>query len=363
LTDGATADRQLDVMLDQSQTAHYLLSLGLVEPSAVVDGGLTVLDTSRRNRVFIVATRSGPTYAVKQAGPRSRLTLENEATVLRGLAKAPQLAGQVPTVVHQDPKLALLVLRSVGGARDWSEHHSAGRFPHAPARALGRSLAALHGLTGRHVEDPPAVERMWALSLAEPPHELLLELSSVAQDLAARLQANAGMVDRLTGLRDCGRDDAFVHGDLRWENCLAVAAPGSWRRTRVLLVDWELAGRGESALDVGTVLAEYLSAWVGSIPIVDTADPSRLLALAKHPLRRMQPAIGAFWSAYRRATPRAPTLRRVVELAAVRLLQTAVERAQVLSSPSAHLVTLLQLAENMLRKPDEAALILLGLRE
>ena len=75
--------------------------------------------------------------------------------------------------------------------------------------------------------------------------------------------------------------------------------PGSRRRTQTLLIDWELAGRGEAALDIGTVLAEYLSAWVGSIPIVEVATPGRLLSHARYPLRRMQPAIDAFWSAYR----------------------------------------------------------------
>ena len=58
-----------------------------------------------------------------------------------------------------------------------------------------------------------------------------------------------------------------------------------------------------------------------------------------------------------------PALRRVLELAAVRLLKTAVERAQVLAAPSAHLVTLLQLAENVLLEPERAAQTLLGLRE
>ena len=47
----------------------------------------------------------------------------------------------------------------------------------------------------------------------------------------------------------------------------------------------------------------------------------------------------------------------------MRLLQVAVEHAQGLSAPSARVVTLLQLADNMLRHPEEAALALLALRE
>jgi hypothetical protein len=61
--------------------------------------------------------------------------------------------------------------------------------------------------------------------------------------------------------------------------------------------------------------------------------------------------------------PLRPALRRVIELAAVRLLQTAVEHAQGLAVPTAHVMTLLQLADNMLRHPEDAALTLLALRE
>ncbi len=128
-------------------------------------------------------------------------------------------------------------------------------------------------------------------------------------------------------------------------------------------MDWELAGHGAAAFDVGTVLAEYLRAWLESIPIVDPREPGRFVAQAGHPLRRMQPAVLAFWSSYGLASAHRPTLERVMELAAVRILQTAVEQAQGLTTLSAHQVTLVQLADNMLRYPEDAAFTLLGLSE
>jgi aminoglycoside phosphotransferase (APT) family kinase protein len=356
--------RGLGQMLEQSDIAHYLLSLGLVKPRVVVEGDLTVVDASRRNCVFLAAANAGPTYVVKQASPRTAGTLAHEAAVLRVLAEATDLAAHVPRVVHHESEAARLVLRTPGGAEDWNGHHSKGRFPRMPARILGRTLASLHQLPADDVEDlPPGLDPMWGLSLPEPPYGLLLDLSAGAQDLVARLQGSNALCERLHELRKAGTDGALVHGDLRWDNCLSVAAPGSRRRTRVLLVDWELAGRGEAGFDIGSVIAEYLRFWVGSIPIVDPSNPARLVARAGHPLQRMQPAIQAFWSAYGRANPQRPTLRRVIELAAVRVLQTAVERAQGLATSSAHVVTLVQLADNMLRDPEDAALSLLGLRK
>jgi Ser/Thr protein kinase RdoA (MazF antagonist) len=352
--------RGLAEMLEQSDIAHYLLSLGLVKPRDVVEEGLRIVDASRRNCVFLATTRAGPTYVVKQASPRSAPALEHEAAVLQVLA-ATEMAGQAPTVAHHEPEAARLVLRTPAGARDWGDPHGVGRFPIIPARSLGRVLAALHRLPVDRVEVlTPGPNRMWGLSLPQPSHQMLLDLSAGAQDLVARVQASPVLCGRLDELGEACSDGAFVHGDLRWENCLAVAAPGSRRRTRVLLVDWELAGQGLAEFDVGTVLAEYLRFWVGSIPIVDPADPGRLAARARHPMTSMQPAMKAFWSAYRLANPL--RLRRVIELAAVRLLQTAVERAQDLAAASAHVVTLVQLADNMLRHPDDAALNLVGLQ-
>lgn len=350
-------------MLAQSDIAHYLLSLGIVKPRAVVDEGLTVIDASRRNSVFLVTTAAGRTFAVKQARAGTAATLAHEAAVLRVLA-AGELADRVPAVVHHDPDAGRLVLRTPGGAKDWNEHHAAGRFSPASARILGRTLAELHSSPPDGLGAlPPGVDRMWALSLPTPPRALLLGLSAGALDLVARVQASRPLCERLEELAEAHVDDALVHGDLRWDNCLAVARAGSQRRTRLLLVDWELAGRGAAGFDVGTILAEYLRVWVGSIPIADPADPGRLLPWARHPLWQMQPAVKALWGAYCLARPGHPPLRRLMELTAVCLLQTAVEQAQGLDAASAHVMTLVQLADNLLRTPEAAAQNLLGLRE
>ena len=350
-------------MLEQSDIAHYLLSLGVVKPHAVLDEQLAIIDASRRNCVFLATTPAGPTHVVKQAVPRNAGTLRHEAAVLRALAGEPALAPLVPAVVHHDPDAPLLVLSTPGGARDWNKHQVVGRFSPAPATLLGRTLGALHRLSADTVERRPAgVDPMWGLTLPEPPHELLLDLSEAAQELVALVQATPSLCDALRGVAATGADGALVHGDLRWDNCLAVAAPASRRRTRLLLVDWELGGRGDAAFDVGTVLGEYLRVWVISITILDPGDPARLLSLARYPLRSMKPAIAAFWNAYRAASPRCPPLRRVVELAAVHLLQTAIEYARGLPSVSAHAGSLVQLADNLLRTPEDAASSLLGLR-
>ncbi len=158
-------------MLTTAGIAHYLLSLGVVNPSAVVEDELAVLDVSRRNAVFLAAARSGPAYVVKQARAETAATLAHEAAMLRALAAMPELDGLVPQVVHEDREAACLVLRTPADARDWSEHHRAGRFPRSLARALGRTpcgaaRAACRGHRGPAARHRPAVGADAARALA-----------------------------------------------------------------------------------------------------------------------------------------------------------------------------------------------------
>jgi aminoglycoside phosphotransferase (APT) family kinase protein len=134
----------------------------------------------------------------------------------------------------------------------------------------------------------------------------------------------------------------------------------------MLLVDLESAALGDPSLDLGTFLGEYLHAWLRSIPIVDPADPGRLLAYAGRPLARMRPAMSAFWLSYAHSSPAAtPELGRVLRgaasWAAVRVLSSAFEDSLSRHElrGSAHVA--LQLGLNILQRPDEAIAHLLGI--
>ena len=346
-------------MLDHADVAPYLLSRGLALPSDVVDGTLSISDGSRRNRVYLVSTGADDVHVLKQDATGQAAALAHEAGVLRALARVASLRDRIPAVVEYDGPSALLVLRTPGGGRDWGAHHALAGFPVTQARALGTLLADVHALPADTVAEAPRGHApMWGLSLLEPPIELVDELSAGGREVVARIQENRSLASRIASLGDGLSAERLIHGDVRWENCVAVAARPGLRRTRVLLIDWELAGRGVPAFDVGSVLAEYLRVWVGSVPIASPSPPGQ----AGYPLARMQPAVGAFWSAYREAGARVP-LREVIELTALRLLQAAVERSQGLAVPSRPVMTLVQLAANLLSQPEAAALQLLGLRE
>jgi aminoglycoside phosphotransferase (APT) family kinase protein len=233
-----------------------------------------------------------------------------------------------------------MVLRSTAGA-EWGKRHVARRFPPSQARTLGRVLRVVEGL-----DLPDRRAPVWGFDITELPAAAVLEFSAGGLEILALVQGDATLCARLDRLREACVPATFVHGDLRWENCIAAGRG-------LLLVDWEDAGRGPRGWDVACAIAEYLQAWISSAPLV-AGHPTLLLALARHPLERMRPAMVALWTAYGGGDA-----GRLCELVAVRLLEIAVGRSySVAASP--HARALAQLASNLLSDPRAGASWLLS---
>jgi hypothetical protein len=139
------------------------------------------------------------------------------------------------------------------------------------------------------------------------------------------------------------------------------------RKTGVRIVDWELAGAGDPAVDIGAFLCNYVSLWLASVP-VSADDPSEeLVASAQVPLDRMQPAIKSFWESYTGAigadgAASGELLLRSVRHAGARLVQNAFEHLRRSLDLDVTALRLLQLAENILYRPEETVVHVLGLR-
>lgn len=339
--------------LGAADVADYLLARGLIHPRAVVEGGLTVDDRSHLNRVFLVAA-DGERHLVVKAGAG----VAREAAVIERLRPVAALTHALPRVLAHDRTGQVLVLEADPGARDLLRHHARGRFSRSLAAEAGRSLARLHALP------PAALDGVAPLPPAAPPHRpdlaTLRSLSGAAIELTAIVQRSGELcaeLDELLG--SVPPAVAVVHGDVRWGNCVALRR-GSRGWDGLRLVDWELCGTGDPAVDVGAFIGEYLRAWVGSMPVADPRDPGALRGSALIPLARLRPAVQAFWTAYtghRSGAPEAPgeTLRRSLRFAGARLLVTALEAAQAASELRPGVLALLPLSRNVLSDPDHAA--------
>lgn len=361
-------------MLNEDRLVGYLLAQELISPETIVASDLAIHNVSRRNNNFKVLSEHGPCLMLKQGGEKGAGpgTLAHEAAAYHFLAApgASALHRFVPRLHNYDPGENMLVLELTENAENLRSRQIEKRsFSLILARRIGEALGILHSpdlLRRAGGFDAPYEPSIF--SLIQPDAKIFHEISSANLSLFKTIQAYPAFRQHLGELKDSWSDESFVHGDFKWDNCIAFAGEGSSRATRLRIVDWEFAGTGDRAWDVGSVFSDYLTTWLMSIPLVGDSTPKRWVELAAFPLEVMQPAIGAFWASYLRHaeltdSEAGPLLSKSVRFCAARLLQTAYEYLHESITITGNIYCFLQLALNMLERPEDASVHLLGLPE
>jgi hypothetical protein len=367
------------MILSTRTLAQYLLDRGLVDPAEVVDGDLVIADMSRRNRNFRVHRGARPGLFVKQPQdwePHSAETLRREATcylLARDDADFGALGELLPRFVDYDAGrmiLAVELLPADGSLADYHTRH--GAFPVEMGERLGVMLGSYHRHAGGGTRDagrdavfPRGVP--WILGAVHHNPSHLGPVSGGNQELARILARYPEYGPALDAVRNGWRRDALIHGDLKWENCVVLPShDGGAPALRI--VDWELADFGDSCWDVGSIFQAYLCHWILSIQAAGTAPPEQLPSLARVPLERMQPAMAAFWEAYAGTlgagrAEAAERLRRSALYTAARMIQTCWEHTAYVPQASPNILCIMQVAMNILLRPDHAVRTLLGIRQ
>lgn len=358
-------------MLTPLEVAPYLQAQGLLQPHTVVAGDLTIADATRRNANFQVISESSPSYLLKQGVGAERVaTVAHEAALYQWFTDAPAarpLQSYLPRYYRYDADTQVLVLELWPGAQTLGAYHARrGRFSVGVAGALGQALAVLHRLRGGgDLAGLPPCPPPWILSVQRPTLALYRDLSAANLQLIQTIQQFPDLGHHLDALHAEWRPETLTHYDIKGDNVLIVGGLDG-RHPGVKLVDWEAAGRGDPCWDTGAVFGDYLSCWLLSIPLMSGAPPDRFLDLARYPLVKIQPALRRFWQAYRhhlRLDP--PTaqawLLRAVRYSAARLIQTAIEQGQTAAQLTGNALAFLQLSFNILQRPQDAAIYLLGI--
>jgi hypothetical protein len=264
-----------------------------------------------------------------------------------------------------DPQRCLLVLELAEGARSVHElSMRGGRVAVGHGQLAGKVLALTHRRAPPAGLGPAGLPP--TLQLHRPHVGVLRDISRANLRLLEAVQSDPALTAALDQLGQAWQPSGLIHGDAKWDNMVVTVVPGTRRTARFLLVDWELAAAGDPRWDVGTVLSTFLSSWVMSIPMAPEADLARMTRQAWFPLARSRGAARGFWRSYARVAglegeAEAEFRDQAVAYCGGRLVQTAYEYLQLAVHPTANAICLAQLAANILRAPDRAADLLLGL--
>jgi len=354
---------------------HYLLSKGLIDAQAIVEGDFTIAEAGRRNRNFKVLRRGASGLFVKQiktTEAQAITTIQREAAFYRAVhadTKFAAIRGLIPEFVDHDPRRHALALRLTDNAESMQERHAReGKYGEDTARALGRALGLVH-LHGSAILSDPAARSLfpcqppWPLTFDQSGYQMLDALGPIGPALAAGIRQFPSLQPLLSALRSEWKFDSLIHNDMKWDNCLLKIQQDG--EPELTIVDWELADLGDGAWDVGTIFKEYIMAVLLNANMRETASAQNYPPPALITLESLQPSIRAFWQAYAAARGLAgyeeqTTLLRAVRLTAGRMIVAVLEYL----GPSAQLgtlgTTMLQTSVGLLEAPQIGMLQLMG---
>jgi thiamine kinase-like enzyme len=353
--------------LNAARTIDYLIARRFLRADEVVHADLRIADVSRRNyNLAISAAHRG--YFVKQAvDADTASSIAREAEIYSrtaSTANCQMLRALQPLYLDYDASRHLLIVGLVEDATDLES--SPHRFSRAGAKRVAGALATIHAVdpaigSGSHPAPP------WPFALALPPLSMAQEMTPAARQLVGLAQQNSSFAQHLRDAASQWSGVGLIHGDLRLANVVVGGAP---RRideaSEVRLVDWENCGVGDPSWDVAGYFAAYISAWALSARARHSRSAPRGVR-PKYAITRIHAPISAFWQQYASllelsAGESSDRLSRSVVFAGVRILQYAIERALHEGELTFATVRLLQLAENVLARPYDAVVALLGLR-
>ena len=356
----------VDILL-QREVVPYLIDCGLLTSGEAVCDAFHIIDLSRRNRNFAAIHEEGPSYFLKQAtNADTAITLEREFAAYQffDASRKRTFASSLAAYMEYDSSRGILILELLPASKTVREHHMAtARFSVELGRRMGRILGDLH--VHPEQSDSWEVAVPAALTFDAPDLALIRSSSAATQQLLAMLQGAPGLSDRLRELASSWNPETTIHGDARWDNWLRVAEPAD-RGFDLKLLDWELWGQGDSRWDVGCVLGDYLGLWLDGLPTAEGVDAQTMLEASRYPLERMHGATRGFVEAYleQRGVGQQESraiILGAVSFAGVRLLQACFESCHHVQRMGGGHILRLQVAMNVVSRPEAAAYHLLGL--
>lgn len=345
-------------LLDQLVAAH------VIDNDRLVDEGITVESSSRRNRNLRITWPDGTGYLVKLPdgrSPLSRRTLRAEIHFYRLSRHVGTLDGLLVPMLYDDPERSMLVLELKSQHRTIQELLTArapGEFPISVQRRAASALGRLHSTKLAVVDDVPQATGVapiadygrpdpWILATATQSTMLVLEMLNDLPEVTAGL----------TNLVRRWQPETLVHGDVRPDNFLVKG------RSDLRIVDWELWHIGDPAQDIGNLLAAAVAATLGEVALKTpheqsvSESPSMNLEEASTVLQAVSAAVWEAYIATRELTGATAgrLAARTTLYAAARLVQAVMEMADRNDAVTPGGVALLEIADKIFADPERAS--------
>lgn len=367
-------------MINIDNVASYLLEKELITTESIVNGDLKMIDASRKNRNVKALRRKGTSYLLKQpniSDQYSKYTIQREAklyNLIQNEIAFIDLRSIMPNFFYFDTQMNILIIEYVENAQslnDYSYNLNVGEFPTEPALKLGIIIATYHNAFKEYINDHkisflPKIFPFSVLFIAHPGPDIFSHLSPANLQLIKVIQKYPELIGFLEDISHDCYAQTLIHGDMKWDNIILTHHNYNDRNFQMRIVDWELAGIGDPAWDIGCILQDFISFWLYSLPITGNENPEQLILSTEYPLENMKKAIREFWRGYiktagigsRKANE---LLIRSTRYCAARLIQKIYESHQSSSELSNTAFYMIQTSMNIMKNIDNAIIHLFGI--
>lgn len=295
-----------------------LETIGLLDPGEAA--AAQVEDLSRAHPVCRIRMPDGRRWVVKGGHGAGGVDLAVECLVYRMAVWCSPMRAVLPGAVAVEEDIPLLVLEDVAGVGGGGSlaqqvglpalfHVQPGAPPEHPelpaiAAELGQVLGALHRATAGFPL-PPAPPPLVLLALGPERVPVPGPMAALLAALLLDPVLTAAAEEMSVPVTGC-----LVHHDLKWDN-VVLSGPAGARRP--VLLDWEMAGLGDPAWDLGCLLAEH------QVRAPEAGLDTAAVALLQTYAQTARP----------RSTVREVLARRIGIAAALRVAQLALEVANM----------------------------------
>ena len=348
-----------------------------------------------KNFNLLVSLNNGKKFLVKQEryaqDGKTAGEFFNEWHIRKFWQTFPEFAAAQPTVsslVHFDAEHAIAVFDYLDDYRDLGDFYTKeNHYPEQISKAIGQAIATLHKATFCKTEHQSfltneaaanSTRQPYLQNLEHPTPEIFGSLPGDGIRFFVLYQRFESLSQAIAATNAQVSPCCLTHNDLKINNILLCPerlqlaatestdfADSAASPSLIRLIDWERAGWGDPAFDLGTVIASYLQLWLGSLVVSQDMAIEESLKLAMTPLERLQPSLHALVTAYFDAFPeilaqRPDFLNLTLKLTGIVLIfqiQAVLQYQKVFGNNQ---ICTLQVAKSLLCQPEAAIPTLFG---